>query len=299
MKNHKIAASLDMIVSKTFSGLNMNALKFLLPFWMTPLTGVTLRVTFGAFAFWIIGFFIHSEPKASLKDIIQMFVLGALGIYGYMMTYLVGLNYTTPVSSSIILALIPIWVFIISLIFYSETWSWLKGFGMFISLGGALLSMFSKRDPALASNPLLGDTITLISSLIYALYLIYSHRLLKRVGIYTLIKWTFSGAAFTAIIVTLFTGFDAKVLTTPIHWTPLLILLFVLFFPTVLSYILLPYGLKYLKTTVVAMYGYIIIVVASIVALIMGQDKFSISQLFSIIFLCAGVYLVETAETKK
>lgn len=299
MKNHKIEASIDMIVSKTFSGFNMNALKYLLPLWMSPLTGVTLRVTFGAFAFWIIGFFIHSEPKVTLKDIFLMFILGALGIYGYMMTYLVGLNYTTPVSSSIILALIPIWVFVISLIFYSETWSWLKGVGMFIGLGGALLSMLSKRDPTLASNALLGDVITLISSFIYALYLIYSHILLKRVGIYTLIKWTFTGAAFTAILVTLITGFDAKVLSLPIHWLPLLVLLFVLFFPTVLSYILLPYGLKYLKTTVVAMYGYIIIVVATITALILGQDKFSIEQLFSILFLCIGVYLVEMAETKK
>ena len=43
MKNKKVEANLSMVVSKTFSGLNMNALKYLLPVWVSPLSGVTLR----------------------------------------------------------------------------------------------------------------------------------------------------------------------------------------------------------------------------------------------------------------
>ena len=39
MKNKKLEANLSMAVSKIFSGLNMNALKYLLPLWMSPLTG--------------------------------------------------------------------------------------------------------------------------------------------------------------------------------------------------------------------------------------------------------------------
>ena len=48
MKNKKLEANLSMAVSKIFSGLNMNALKYLLPLWMSPLTGATLRCTFAA-----------------------------------------------------------------------------------------------------------------------------------------------------------------------------------------------------------------------------------------------------------
>ena len=36
MKNKKLEANLSMAVSKIFSGLNMNALKYLLPLWMSP-----------------------------------------------------------------------------------------------------------------------------------------------------------------------------------------------------------------------------------------------------------------------
>ena len=67
MKNKKLEANLSMAVSKIFSGLNMNALKYLLPLWMSPLTGSTLRCTFAAVAFWVIGWFMPPE-KSSTKD---------------------------------------------------------------------------------------------------------------------------------------------------------------------------------------------------------------------------------------
>lgn len=100
MKNKKVEANLSMVVSKTFSGLNMNALKYLLPVWVSPLSGVTLRCVFAAIAFWIIGMFVKSETSTR-KEKIFLFLLGALGIYGFMFLYLMGLSKTTPVSSSI------------------------------------------------------------------------------------------------------------------------------------------------------------------------------------------------------
>ena len=48
MKDKKLEANLSLVVSRIFAGLNMNALKFLLPVWMGALTGVTVRCTFAA-----------------------------------------------------------------------------------------------------------------------------------------------------------------------------------------------------------------------------------------------------------
>ena len=45
MKDKKLEANLSLVVSRIFAGLNMNALKFLLPVWMGALTGVTVRCT--------------------------------------------------------------------------------------------------------------------------------------------------------------------------------------------------------------------------------------------------------------
>ena len=83
MKNKKTEANISMVVSKTFSGLNMNALKYLLPLWMSPLTGASFRCVFAAVAFWVIGWFMKPEVSTT-KDKVWLFLLGAIGIYGFM-----------------------------------------------------------------------------------------------------------------------------------------------------------------------------------------------------------------------
>ena len=230
MKNKKVEANLSMVVSKTFSGLNMNALKYLLPVWVSPLSGVTLRCVFAAIAFWI---------------------------------------------------------------------SAMKIAGISLGLGGAILCILAQKSDDLASDALTGNMLCLLSSIAYAVYLVASNRILKSVGMFTVLKYTFAGAAFSSIVVSAVTGFHAPVFSGPLHWFPLSVLLFVLIFPTVVSYLLVPIGLKYLKTTVVAIYGYLILIVATIVSLLVGQDRFSWSQTIAIGMICVSVYLVEVAETKE
>ena len=298
MKNKKLEANLYMAISKVFSGLNMNALKYLLPLWMSPLTGATIRCTFAAVAFWIIGWFAPPEEKTSRKDKWLLFLLGALGLYGFMFLYLIGLSKTTPVSSSIFTSLQPIWVFLIMIFFYHEKAIGSKIVGISIALVGALVCILTQRSDDLASDAFVGNMLCLSSSVVYAIYLVMSKRILSAVGPITMLKYTFSGSAVSGLIVSMITGFDAPVFSLPFHWLPFAVLMFVLIFPTTISYMLLPIGLKYLKTTVVAIYGYLILIVATIASLILGQDRFSWTQTFAILFICVGVYLVEVAESK-
>ena len=262
MRNKKLEANVSMAVSKIFGGFNMNALKFLLPLWMSPLTGAAIRCTFAAAAFWIIGWFMPKE-QSTPKEKILLLLLGALGLYGFMFLYLIGLSKTTA-----------------------------------IGLVGALVCILTQKSDDLASDAFTGNMLCLLSSVAYAIYLVMSQRILANVGAMTMLRYTFTGAAITGLIVTAITGFDAPVLTIPIHWQPFLILMFVLIFPTTVSYLLIPIGLKYLKTTVVAIYGYLILIVATITSLAIGQDRFSWTQTFAIVFICAGVYLVEVAESR-
>ena len=298
MKNKKTEANLSMIISKTFSGLNANALRYLLPLWIAPLTGVMFRCVFGALMFWIISIF-WKQDKTTLREKVTLFLLGAIGLFGFMFFYLIGVSKTTPVSSSLFSSLQPIWVFILSVIFLKERITAMKIIGITIGLGGALLCILTQKSDDLASDALTGNILCLLSSVAYAVYLIASNRILKNVGVMTMLRYTFSGAAFSGIIVSTITGFDAAVLTSPIHWKPMGVLLFVLIFPTVISYLLVPIGLKYLKTTLVAIYGYLILIVATITSLALGQDRFSWTQLIAVLLICSSVYFVEIAENKE
>lgn len=280
-----------MIVSKTFSGLNANALRYLLPLWIAPLTGVMFRCVFGALMFWIISLF-WKQDKTTLREKVTLFLLGAIGLFGFMFFYLIGVSKTTPVSSSLFSSLQPIWVFILSVLFLKERITAMKIIGITIGLGGALLCILTQKSDDLASDAFTGNMLCMLSSIAYAAYLIISNVVLGRVSSLNMLRYSFLGAAFSSLVVMAFTGFDAH-LFSHFEWTPFLVLMFVLIFPTTISYLLIPIGLKYLSTTLVALYGYLILIVATIVSLSIGQDRFSWYQMIAIALICSSVYLLK------
>ena len=77
---------------------------------------------------------------------------------------------------------------------------------------------------------------------------------------------------------------------------PFLVLLFVLLFPTVATYFLIPIGLKYLKSTVVALYGYVTLIVAAFVSFLTGMDRFEPVVLLCLLLIGVSIYLVSTVE---
>ena len=58
----------------------------------------------------------------------------------------------------------------------------MKVFGIGMGLGGAILCISTQPSDDLASNAPLGNLMCLVSSLVYAVYLVLSNRLLKGVG---------------------------------------------------------------------------------------------------------------------
>ncbi len=288
-----------MTISKIFSGLNENALKFLLPTWMSAYTGVVLRLGGGTLLFWIYGLITKQKsPKITNKDRILLFITGMISVFGYMWTLLEGLTYTTPISSSIFISLQPIWVFIICLILRTEKISIGKTIGILLGFAGALMIILTQKSSSVALDPIKGNIYCLASSILFAAYLVIEKVFLRHLSNAQVSKWTFFGGAFSASVVILFTGWDAPVLSEGIFSTPMLALLFVILFPTFLSYLLQDIGLKNLPATVVALYGDLILIVAAIASYILGQDKFDWWQPVAIVLMLISVYLVEVAEKK-
>ena len=73
-----------------------------------------------------------------------------------------------------------------------------------------------------------------------------------------------------------------------------LALVFVMLFSTFLSYFLVPFGQKYLRPTVVAMYNYLQTVTAAAISVIMHQDGFSLVKTAAVLLVFLGVWLVST-----
>ena len=295
--NNYTKGSLSLFTARVLSGLNVNAMGYLLPLWIAPIGCVTLRLVFGAVVFWIVGIFSKPETVA-FNDKLKLIALGGVGIFGYMSLYAVSLSHTTPVSFAIFNAMQPLWVVIASAVFFREGIDARKLMGIAIGFAGAMLCILSEPNRDVADNPLLGNVLSIAASIIYAVYLVFSARMVGHLSRMTILRYTFSSAAVVALLVTWMVGFSAPLFEGGLKTTPLLVLAFVLVFPTVITYFLIPIGLKYLNSTVVAIYGYVTLIVASVVSFITGVDKFEPVILLSLMFIGASIYFVGVSDKK-
>lgn len=298
--NGVLKGNIFMFVAKTFSGLNQNALRYLLPNWMSPYSGVVLRLGFGTLFFVVFEFFVRKKfSMPGWKDGCVLFGAGLVFVFGYMWALLEGLSFTTPISSSIFISLQPVFVFIICLVIKTEKATVKKVSGMLLGFGGALLCVLTQHTSQIATDPMKGNLFCLLGAFLYSCYLVIEKKFIPRYGSAMVSALTFGGGTLGAIILILFTGWDAPVLHQYIFSVPMLVLLFVLIFPTSISYLLQDFSLKLLTATVVALYSDLILIVSAIASYIIGQDKFSWWQILAIALMLLSVYLVESSESKK
>lgn len=295
MMNGFSKGSLALLFARTFSGLNVNALGYLLPMWIAPLSCVSLRLAFGAVVFWVVSIF--SKPESvHWKDALKLVALGSLGIFGYMSLYALSISFTTPVNFAIFNAMQPLWVVVVSAVVYHESVDSRKLLGLAVGFVGALLCILSEPSDTVASNPLLGNMLAIAASIIYAIYLVFSAKMVGHLSSVTILRYTFTSGAVVAWAVMGFTGFVAPLFSGKLHLLPLLVLAFVLVFPTVVTYFLIPIGLKYLKSTVVALYGYVTLIVAAFFSFLFGMDHFRPIILLSLALIGVSIYLVGVVE---
>ena len=172
-KNGRLKGNLCMLIAKTFSGINQNALKYLLPNWMNAYTGVVLRLGFGSIFFWILGWVRpQKENKMTNRDRLLLLGAGVVFVFGFMWTFLLGLTYTTPISSSIFICLQAAVVYLITLCLRTDRFSWGRFAGIILGIGGALVIILTQKHSATASNPLLGNLLSLLSTFLFGSYLV-------------------------------------------------------------------------------------------------------------------------------
>lgn len=297
--NPKLKGNIFMFVAKTFSGLNQNALRYLLPHWMSAQTGVLLRLGFGTIFFLVFECFVWKKFKhPGWKDSLLLIVTGLIFVFGYMWALLEGLSYTTPISSSIFISLQPVFVFIICLIIKTEKSTFKKIAGMILGFGGALLCVLTQHTSEVATDPVKGNLFCLLGAFLFSCYLVIEKKYIPRFGSAMVSALTFGGGALGSVFLVIFSGWDAPLFHQSFFSTPMLVLMFVWVFPTSISYLLQDFSLKLLSATVVALYSDLILIVSAIASYILGQDKFSWWQILAIVLMLVSVYLVEVSEVK-
>ncbi len=288
--NKTIQAHLALIAVNIIYGANFSIAKEVMPAYVQPFAFVVMRVGCSLILFWVVAALFIKE-KIDRKDLPRIALLAACGVAVNQMLFLKGLSLTTPINASIIMVSNPIIVLLIAATVLKEKISLSKIAGIAIGVAGALLLLLFNKTFTFGSETISGDSMILINSTSWALYLILVKPLMKKYNTFTIVKWVF---LFGFIYVLPF-GFDE---IKQINWVALPSgvwrdILFVVIGSTFLAYALNTYALRALSPAVVSIYIYVQPFIATLIAIFYYRnDELDPRKIISGMLIIIGVYLV-------
>lgn len=298
MQKEEIKGHIAAITTNVIFGLNIPVTKSLLSGWMSPMGYTLTRMIFGMCMFWIIGLF-QKKEKVLFKDLMIIFLCGLLGLVATQVTFAIGLRYTTPVTYSLILALSPIIVLILSTLFLKESVTKKKILGVTMGITGAGIIILQSSNAASGSNTIFGIIIAVISVTCYAGYIIITRKVSAKYSPVTMMKWMF----LLSVFILLPFGFselpEQRVYSSDTSLTAISELLFALIFSSIIAFFLMPVALKRIKATTASVYINLQPIIASVVAIWIGQDFFSWDKPLAAILVISGVILVTRSNMKE
>ena len=294
----KQQGNLIMLFVAIVFGLNMPISKHVLNESYISSFGLTvLRMTFATITFWITSLFLPKE-KVEKKDRLILLVGGLVGIVLNQGSFLYGLATTSPVDASIITTSSPLFAMVIAALVLKEPITAKKFGGVIVGAAGAIFLVYSTHHGEdVQSASLKGNLAVVGGAFFYAFYLIITREISKKYSPVTIMKWMF----LYSTILLLPLGFGDIASANLFHQAdmkPFLFVGFVLFGATYITYMLMPLAQKRIRPTTMAMYNNLQPLVASFIAISIGQDTFSIEKAFSGILILLGVYLVTQSKSK-
>ncbi|SDR01769.1 DMT family transporter [Flagellimonas zhangzhouensis] len=289
-----------ILTANIIFGLNTPVTKELMDHWMSPIGYTITRMFFGAALFWLVGLFLKSE-KVDKKDMWTMIIGGLMGFIGTQLLFSQALEYTTPVIYSLLMALTPVVVLILSAIFLKEGIPSRKILGIIISISGAgLIIYLSGSGGPTGSNNGLGILLAILCVFCYAGYLTLTRKISMKYNPITIAKWMFLVSAIAALPLTFNGGLEHQEIYSESGtvWAYSL-LLFSLLFSTTLAFFLMPYALKRLEASTASIFMNLQPIVASVVAIAVGQDRLTWDKPLAAFLVILGVYLVTYKKRKE
>ena len=206
------------------------------------------------------------------------------------MAFFKGLELSTPINSSVVITLSPVFLLILSAFVLKERITILKGIGIFLGLVGALvLLLFGVKTQANAPNIPLGNMLFLINAISYACYLVFVKKLVGKYKPITLLKYLF----LIAFIINLPIGGSqlSEVVWSGLDFEAIWKLTFVVIATTVLTYLFNIYALKQLSPSTIGVFIYLQPLVAVIYAMVTGADQLTTLRVVAASLIFTGVYL--------
>jgi drug/metabolite transporter (DMT)-like permease len=197
----KIGAGLALAVfgAIAFSGKAI-IVKLAYRYGVDAVTLIMLRMLFALPIFAVMGWWAsRGKPPLSGRDWAGVAGLGFSGYYLSSFLDFAGLAYVSASLERLILYLNPTLVMLLGWLLYRKTWRPLQLAGVAISYAGVML-VFGHEVKLQGEQTVLGALLILASALTYAVYLVYSGQMVKRLGSLRLVGLATSVACLCCLL---------------------------------------------------------------------------------------------------
>lgn len=298
MTKEKWQGHLAILTTNFIFGLNTPIAKTIVPEWISPYALTLVRMSFATLIFWVVGAFAKKEQVKG-RDLITIFFGALFGLVGAQLSFANALLYTSPVNISIIAAMTPVAVMLLAALVLKEPVTLKKAAGVLIGASGALLIIFhSSAISSSKESNLIGNLLCIVNVITYAIYLVITRPVSQRYSPVTLMKWMFLFSALISLPLGIGDISEARVFSDATSLNILLRLAYIVIMATGIAYFLVPMALKRIRPTTVSMYNNIQPIVASVIAILIGQDVLSWDKPVAACLVFTGVYLVTRSKAR-
>jgi drug/metabolite transporter (DMT)-like permease len=295
MERTKVEGHVAVLLANVIFGLGVPVTKLLLDQWVSPMAYMASRCIGAAAIFWIISLFLPKEP-IERKDLLVIMAGGLLGFVISQTLTAWALHFTSPVYFSLIATLTPVATMVCAALFIGERMTRRGVVGVVVGIAGAMLMVFMGWKGGSGSNDLLGIGLAILSLLTWAVYLIITRSVSAKYTAVTQMKWIF---LVSTIAVLPFSWSDlqsAPLYSSTWEWSGVLEMGFIVVFATVAGYFAIPFAMRYLEATTVSVYTNLQPIVASLVAITIGQDVLTWDKPVALVLVLLSAYIVNKRE---
>lgn len=277
--------------------LNHTIAKDVMPTYVQGFGFIGIRLIGATILFWLLGLLIPKQP-IDKADRMAFLRAAILGMAINMLAFFKGLEYSTPINSTVIITTTPVMVFLFSVLLLKENIRPKRAIGVLMGFLGALsLILFSQQATANASNISLGNFLFVINASAYGLYMIYVKPLSEKYSTIHLLKRLFLIGLVITMPFTLpeLMAVDFQQLPLSIWWR----IGFVVLGTTFMTYLLMVYAIRHLRATSLSVFTYLQPIIGIVYAVLVGADFMTPIKWIAMSLVLVGVYLVTKQEQPK
>jgi drug/metabolite transporter (DMT)-like permease len=231
-----------------------------------------------------------SRPRSwTIAEAPWLFILGTLGITLNQVFFVLGIARTSVAHAALVVALSPVLVLLVAAVHSEERLTARKIVGLVLAVSGVGALQTSRSSGTEAT--LLGDLLIFGSAIAVAFYTVYGKRYAMRHGSVTMNFFAYVGGAILICPVTLWQG--ARFPFASISFAGWAGLLYMALFSSIIGHLIYSYALTHLPPARLSAFSYLQPLTATVLAVLLLDERVTPSLLAGGGLIMAGVWLTE------